>query len=787
MPTSPLVSIVLPVYNDEQWIAAALDSCVNQTLEQIEIVCVDDASVDRTADIIEDYSRRDARVRLIRQDTNRSAFQARRAGIEAAAAPYIMFLDGDDELTPGAAEKAYAAARNANVDLLGFGVRVLGPRGGTVRGYQGRLAHRHRSLRGDAVLRALFPVGKAAHGQLWRYLFKATILQAAYAALPEDLVLPRVNDLPITFLAVANATSFDSIPDQLYNYHFRRGGSGHFVEDLARFEFYLGGIDSVDSISSAVHALAYTRPDAEQLVASYESVRLAIIGNVLGYLIGSVEGALYASCLAALKSRVPSEDVVMAAAGFCPEAIELLARYDERIEIGDRPVHSVLLTTKSITTGGVSGVLLSQARYLLAAGYRVTIAVHRAGSALTDLPPGAKIVQVTGSGMQARLASWAQICRDESIDVVVDHRVLYTTDWTSFAVMARALNVPTVGWIHNFALRPIYDNKDLVSFIQARANALARLVTLSPLDVAFWKLRGVPQTVYLPNPPSPMLLKMAASTVERNAPTGRAELIWWGRLDENTKQVRQLVEVAAQLRRLAVDFHLSIIGPDWGDMTATTLTAEVVTRNLGEHVSVLGPRHGQELIDAIDAADAFVTTSIIEGYQLTLPEAQIRGLPVFMYELPWLTVVQNNSGIVSVPQGEAHRLARSIAETLADPEQYARLSAAAIEASQRALGYDFSQLYTLLVSGTLPAEFSPTPTFDDASQLLQWMIFYAERSALGGAIEPQGRATGLVATRVPKSVRARVLKAGAPLGNSLLEVFPSLLPFARRVVKSLSA
>lgn len=91
---SPDVSIILPVFNDAEWVATALRSCLNQTLGSIEVIVVDDASTDETASIVEEFIATDARVRLLRQGTNQSAFQARRAGILASTAPYILFLDG---------------------------------------------------------------------------------------------------------------------------------------------------------------------------------------------------------------------------------------------------------------------------------------------------------------------------------------------------------------------------------------------------------------------------------------------------------------------------------------------------------------------------------------------------------------------------------------------------------------------------------------------------------------------------------------------------------------------
>jgi hypothetical protein len=504
------VAVILPLFNDEEWIAKALESCLAQTLAEIEVICVDDASTDGTVAIIEGFIARDPRVRLIRQPANGSAFQARRAGVMATSAPYTLFLDGDDELAPEAAAAALAAATRAEADLVGFGVQVLLDDGRTVTGYQSRLAPRHTSLEGAEVLRGLFPVGDAAQGQLWRYLFATHLLREAYAALPADLVLRRVNDLPITFLAVAAARRYVSIPDQLYRYYFRRGGSGRPVHDIAQFAFYAAALDSVAALGQAVEGFARTSSDPAQLRASFASARIAIVGNVLNYLQTSVGEELQGEGLRLLEEKASPADVVSAAVRYFPGALELLARHGRRIEAGERPVRSVLLTTKTLRTGGVSAVLRSQAHFLHAAGCRVTIAATGPDSNVEGLPEGVTVVEVTGR-LPERVEQWAELCRTQAVDVVIDHQVLYSRQWPAYALMARALGVPTIGWIHNFSMRPVYNGTDLLTFLKANLSALATVVTLSSLDVAFWKLSGIEHAAYLPNPPSPLLLNSSSS------------------------------------------------------------------------------------------------------------------------------------------------------------------------------------------------------------------------------------------------------------------------------------
>lgn len=777
MTPRPLLTIVMPVSGDESTVAMALESALAQSLADIEIVCVDDASTDGTAAVLERFRQRDQRVRILRHERNLSALQARRTGVLAAHADHVMFLDGDDELAPDAAAIAIAQAQATDADIVGFGVTVVERDGRTGSPYELRLQPPQHPLAGDDVLRALFPVGKPAQGQLWRFLFRTLILQDAYDLLPNNLELTRVNDLPLLLLTATLATSYAAVPNKLYRYHFGRGASGHRVDSVERARFYTGAIASVDAISPAVETLAATRNDPRLVQDTYASVRLSIIGYVCFQLVELSDDAVLDGALMHLHTVAGGHDIVRAAARFYPATLSALKFHASWQGMPEKPVRGILLVTSTLRTGGVSSVLASQARYLHEAGYEVTVVARNAGSDASVLPGGISFIELSSRQLPAQLEQWSEICRTHKIDLVIDHQVLYTDAWPEFALMARAEGAATIGWLHNFVARPVYDGNERLTLIERCSPALAQLITLSPLDVAYFRLRGIEHVAYLPNPPSPLMLESTGGTQAKSAPTELLKLVWWGRLEQRTKQVRELVEVGVQLRCLGVPFSLAIIGPDWDDVTAKRLNTLARRRGVGGAVSAIGPLRGAALVAAIDRADAFVSTSIIEGYQLTIAEAQSRGLPVFMYDLPWLSLVQDNHGVVAVPQGDARGLAVRLADVLVNSDRYAQLSQASLEAAARAGAYDFDGLYRDVVTGTLPPEYSPRPTLDDARQLLGLMVFFSERAG--------GRA-GTRAADTP-AWGARVWQAAAPFGRATLRRLPGLQPLAYRVKEWLGA
>ena len=92
---NPLISVIIPVYNSEKYLERALDSVLNQTYKDLEIIVVDDGSTDGSGKIIAKYQKKDPRIISIRQKNSGQA-AARNAGIRLAKGEFLAFLDGDD-------------------------------------------------------------------------------------------------------------------------------------------------------------------------------------------------------------------------------------------------------------------------------------------------------------------------------------------------------------------------------------------------------------------------------------------------------------------------------------------------------------------------------------------------------------------------------------------------------------------------------------------------------------------------------------------------------------------
>ncbi len=121
-PENVKVSVIIPVYNTEKYLDECLNSVQNQTLKDIEIVCVNDGSTDGSLKILEEHEKNDSRIRIINQE-NGGVSSARNNGIRNAHGDYIMFLDSDDCFVPYACEKEYNVAVKNEANVVEFGVK----------------------------------------------------------------------------------------------------------------------------------------------------------------------------------------------------------------------------------------------------------------------------------------------------------------------------------------------------------------------------------------------------------------------------------------------------------------------------------------------------------------------------------------------------------------------------------------------------------------------------------------------------------------------------------------
>lgn len=116
-----LISVIVPVYNTEQYLSFCLKSIINQTYKNIEIILVDDGSTDGSPSICDDYAKRDSRVLVIHQN-QQGLVAARKAGVKAANGEYCIFVDSDDWISEELLESALSLSQNGIIDIVNYAI-----------------------------------------------------------------------------------------------------------------------------------------------------------------------------------------------------------------------------------------------------------------------------------------------------------------------------------------------------------------------------------------------------------------------------------------------------------------------------------------------------------------------------------------------------------------------------------------------------------------------------------------------------------------------------------------
>jgi glycosyltransferase involved in cell wall biosynthesis len=143
----PRASFVIPVYNGEAYLRETLDSCLDQSVRQLEVIVVDDASTDGTGELIQYYAKKDSRIKPIRLSENGGSANARNIGNSAAQGDYIFVLDGDDKATRNRVKDTLTCFEVKKADLVYGGFITIDTFGNMERRFSPHPFTREASLK----------------------------------------------------------------------------------------------------------------------------------------------------------------------------------------------------------------------------------------------------------------------------------------------------------------------------------------------------------------------------------------------------------------------------------------------------------------------------------------------------------------------------------------------------------------------------------------------------------------------------------------------------------------
>lgn len=237
--TSGTISVIVPVYNVEEYLPRCLESILGQTYRDLQIILVDDGSMDGSSRLCAEFAERDPRIECIRI-SNRGVSAARNRGLAAAKGRWIGFVDADDYIDAGFYETLVTHLTQSDKQIVCCGVRAEDTEGNRIERLKGRRvpAEVQDFDREKALLRFLNTDTRILYWAVWNKLYSAELLKGIVF---ED-GKGKAEDLDFTLRCLIKSNGIRYLPEEMYHYLIRPGSiitGSRFSEDTFDRMFFL--------------------------------------------------------------------------------------------------------------------------------------------------------------------------------------------------------------------------------------------------------------------------------------------------------------------------------------------------------------------------------------------------------------------------------------------------------------------------------------------------------------------------------------------------------------------
>lgn len=691
---APKISVIIPVFNGEKCLDVCMNSVRQQTLRDIEIICVDDCSQDASRQMLCKMAEEDARIKLRFHDRNSSVFVARKTGVAAATGEYILFLDSDDYLDLSACEDLYNKAVKENVDILHFCTRIVdcGIENETQKKELKKLLLPYSGrLMGNDVFSKGFAKRKI-WGNLVNKLYRSEICKKAYAQL-RDAYYAVAEDV-LAFCAIAyyarSYLGWNSKP--LYNYKVGNGISTGGSISLAKFERQCRMAD-VNRTMAAFCMEREVYDIAKDLIDQLGSIWLNHCCEIWRYKLAKDQAAEGWSILC--KYWGGERAIAHIAQINYSNRKEIACKLEQLpgVSLHGKTIKTVGIYYHRLYNGGVERVISILAPLFQNMGYQVIVITDELPRKEDFSLPQEVIRKTVYSNLNTnphnigvRFASWSQIVQEHAVDVVIYNAWL--SDLLLWDMLyIKEIGVPVVVHAHGVFSCTIVELKEVFAEMPDVLHLADGIVTLSEVDKQFWSLFC--QNVHcIPNPAAEALTNAKAACWENQT------VIWVGRANPE-KQPEKIFDIM----RLVVDqlpnTKLLVLGdfdnPKWKRIVKhKKLESNVAFCGLVPNVSTY-----------LERASVFVCTSQFEGFPMSLVEAQAHSLPTVMFRLPHVMMATSDRGVVSVDMNDVTSAANEVVRFLRDEVHWKANSEMAYNSYSWLRDYDMRTAWQRLLSGEI--------------------------------------------------------------------------------------
>lgn len=720
----PKVSIIIPIYNVENFLHQTLFSVVNQTLYDIEIICVEDCSTDSSLEIVEKFFETDKRIHLVRHTCNQGVSICRKEAILKSTGEYIMFLDGDDYLDSRACKKAYSLIQKEKVDMLQFGTIVI-PRKNIQTSELSAVEqilkpYDKKLVANDTGEMVNFCFKDKKYGfTLWNKIYKGDIVRKAMSYYPDER-FNLAEDMLAFFLIAFFSKTYAATEEKYYFYNFGAGITGGLIFSEKIFQDKI----KQGKIVSYLKTFVQTFDPIGITDEAVEAIQKQFVSDVVYNLIWHREKLNNNKLLNVMFDNFDTAEVLSELLNYY-----YTSNYDNKKRIiGLLKDQDIFISTKKkiktvgtfyfrIENGGVERVLSELMSIWLDAGYQVVLFTDEIPSPIDyDYPDNIvriilpKIRTRNVSEYKKRISFFQEMMKKYEVDIMVYHA--WISEFLFLDILAiKSTGVPFVVHTHSFFAQGLGSSWAEDAFQTLMINDIYKycdaIITLSEVDYSWWALRF--DNVYkVVNPLGMNWEDIQPAKLDNN------NILWIGRISPEKKPIDAL-KILKEVLNLGCEAKLQVVGKSDNKEYQQLFEQKIKDFGLEKYVVLHG--YQRNVKKYYMNAAVYLHTSDFEGFSMTIVESKIYGLPAIIYDLPNLDIVKEGEGMQIVRQGDVIQAAQKIKYLLENPQKRIILGVEAKESLNGIYSLNFSDCWENIFENILKKEKMKNKYFIDREKL----------------------------------------------------------------------
>lgn len=662
----PCVSIIIPNYNNAIFLGRCFACLSRQTLKEIEIIVVDDASSDDSVDVITQWMRSDPRIRMILFKKNMSQHIARKVGVESSLGHAIMFLDPDDYYSDDACEMAYKIL-NEGYDVVSFNSDIFTSSNTPIPGQTtaGKILDNsnERTCYGKNILDEIFIKNTVSH-VVWNKIYDGSLCRQAFAEM-ENEYISGPEDWYETLVLASKAKTMRIISLSLYHYNFGSGITSPLLKPLD-FNKALARWNVIWPIKN--YCKSYNLQNVCKEIN--KKIFFGAMPNVLKRLpdkllnpylerlkevYGTLQIALFLIELG-LKSG-PSICDALYKAGACKKT-------------HDPQIKKLGIFYYRISPGGIESTIIKLCRLLPKSGIAVTLFLEERSDYDMEIPEEVEVFYLEKSDKNLdfdlmHCKDLYKVVKNSKIDAMLYMYLHNPVVYRDF-ILLRLMGIPMLGGYRTdfcFDLRKRRKTWPYQSQLELM-RCLDKVWCLSRSTEFYMRALGI-DAEYLPNPVYP------AEGPIRTFPPHKKMIAVVGRLSDSGKRPIECLRILAMVRKSCPDIHMLFIGDIGKGEISRHFQDTISELNLTDAIEITG--WTKNINDHLSRCRLLLSASFIEGFPNAIAEAQAMGLPCVMYSLN-VEISKDNPSIVAVPQMDTQAASDAIVRLMTDDEYWIKLS-----------------------------------------------------------------------------------------------------------------